>query len=345
MFREFISLSLYYFLFFTLIGDYVIFLPKYLSNFLTPFQIGFVFAMMPIARFIGPFLFLKRAITKKIFLLAIITSTLFSTLILTHNFYLISISMFFIGISFSIIFPYIEAIAVEKLSTKYGQTRLFGSLGFMLFGILASYIKIDIPFSFIIFLVLSNLIALTFLDNIEVKKEHKSIDFKKEFRFWLSVILLQISFGAFYNFFTIYLLNHNLQKEYIGWLWAIGVSAEIVVFLTQHLFLNRLSPIQWMKISLLLTAIRWFILYYFANNLILIALSQTIHAFSFAIFHTAAILYLSQKYENKILAQQFFSGISYGIAAFLGSILSGIIYSDYMFLYESFISFLGFLIL
>ena len=85
--------------------------------------------------------------------------------------------------------------------------------------------------------------------------------------------------------------------------------------------------------------------YLFAGNLILIALSQIIHAFSFAIFHTSALLYLSKKYENKTLAQQFYAGIGYGLAAFLGSVISGILYSDNLFLYESIIALLGFLVM
>jgi len=85
--------------------------------------------------------------------------------------------------------------------------------------------------------------------------------------------------------------------------------------------------------------------YLFAGNLVLIALSQVIHAFSFAIFHTSALLYLSKKYENKTLAQQFYAGIGYGLAAFLGSIISGILYGENLFLYESIIALLGFLIM
>jgi len=346
VFKEFFFLSLYYFLFFTLIGDYVIFLPKYFQSIgFTPTQIGIIFSMMPIARFLTPFIYLKKPLTSKDYLLALFISTISGFLILSNNFYLILIAFFILGASFAVVFPFIEAIAIEKLKEKYGLSRVYGSLGFMLFGIIASYININLVYFFIVLLILTNLTALFFKENKTIKKEFSKINLFKEWKFWAGLILLQISFGGFYNFFTIYNLNHGIKKEYIGWLWAIGVIAEILIFLIGHKFLTKFPAIKWIKISIFLTSIRWLMVYLFAGNIFLIAFSQLIHAFSFAIFHTSALLYISQKYQNKTLAQQFYAGIGYGLAAFLGSIISGVLYSENLFLYESIISLIGFLVM
>jgi PPP family 3-phenylpropionic acid transporter len=171
MSKEFIALSLFYFLFFALIGDYVIFMPKIYSSFFTPTQIGIIFSMLPIARFLTPFLFFKLTINKINFLFSLIISILASFLLLSHNFYIILISFFLIGASFSVIFPYIETIAIEKLKEKYGQTRVFGSLGFMLFGIVFSYFKINFIYIFIILMILTNIVSLYFLEDKSIKKE------------------------------------------------------------------------------------------------------------------------------------------------------------------------------
>jgi len=310
-----------------------------------PYKIGIIFAMMPIARFLVPFIYLKKPLTKKDYISALFLSSFASFLLLSNNFYLILFSFFIIGASFAVVFPYIEAIAIEKLQEKYGLSRVFGSIGFMLFGIVFSYINGNLIWLFIILMILTNLTAFTFLENKTIKKNYKPINLLKEWKFWAGVVLIQISFGGFYNFFTIYNLQHGISKEYIGWLWAIGVTAEILVFIIGHKFLKKLKPIKWIKISILLTSLRWFMVYMFAGNLFLTALSQIIHAFSFAIFHTSALLYLSQKYENKTLAQQFYAGIGYGLAAFLGSIVSGWLYGESLFLYESIIALLGFLVM
>jgi len=341
----FIALLLFYFLFFALIGDYVIFLPKFFSNIFTPTQIGIIFSMMPIARFLTPFIYLKKPLTKKDYLLSITIAVLFSFLILTKNFYLILIAFFLIGASFAVVFPYIETIAIEKLSTKYGKARVTGSIGFMLYGIVFSYFNINHLISFIVLMFLTALSALNFKEDKSIKKEVKKINIFKDYKFWIGLIFLQISFGGFYNFFTIYLINHGINKQYVGWLWGVGVIAEIVVFLIGHKFLHKLNPLKWIKISIFLTSIRWLILYLFPNYIILITLSQLIHAFSFAIFHTSALLYINKNYLNKTLAQQFYAGIGYGLAAFLGSIISGFLYGNYLFLYESLIAMFGFLIM
>jgi len=344
--KFFFILSLYYFLFFTLIGDYVIFMPKYFQNIgFSPSQIGIIFSMLPIARFLTPFIFIKKPLSKTDYVLSLIVSTLCAFLLLSQNYYAILFAFFLIGASFSVVFPYIEAIAIEKLKEKYGKTRVFGSIGFMLFGIIFSYISADLVWLFIILMIMTNLTALYFLSDRSVKRSSAKIDFVKTWKFWSAVLLFQISFGGFYNFFTIYNLNHGIPREYIGWLWGIGVMAEIGIFLYQHNFINRFSPKKWIAFSILLTALRWFILYMFPGNITLIALSQLIHAFSFAIFHTSALLYISKHYANKTLAQQFYAGIAYGMAAFLGSVISGFLYGDKLFLYESLFALAGFLIM
>ncbi|NPA11575.1 MAG: MFS transporter [Epsilonproteobacteria bacterium] len=343
---SFFYLSLYYFLFFTFIGDYVIFLPNYFKSIgFSPKEIGVVFSMMPIARFLTPFLYLKRAITKSDYVLALVASSFSAFLLLTQNFYLISFAFFIMGASFAVVFPFIEAIAIETLKERYGKARVFGSIGFMLFGIVLSYIRFDLVWLFIALVIMTNITALKFLEDKRVKKESEIINFKKAWKFWAAVVLMQISFGGFYNFFTIYNLDHGISKELIGWLWSIGVVAEIVVFIIGHRFLQKLKPVFWIKISILLTAFRWVMVWLFAGNFWLVAFSQIIHAFSFAVFHTSALLYISKIYTNKTLAQQFYAGIGYGMAAFLGSIISGYLYGDNLFLYEGLIALLGFFIM
>ena len=344
--KFFIALSFFYFLFFALIGDYVIFMPKLFSQYFTPAKIGIIFAMLPIARFLTPFVFIKKSLNKKDYILSIIVAFFASLLILSKNFYLILFSFFLIGASFAVLFPYIESIAIEKLSTKYGRARVTGSIGFMLYGIIFSYININHLIYFIILMFFTGLSAFYFKEDKIIKKTPPSKpEFFKDYKFWLGLIFMQISFGGFYNFFTIYLIKHGINKEYVGWLWGIGVMAEIIVFLTAHNFLHKLKPIKWIKISIFLTSIRWLILFLFANSLILIAASQLLHAFSFAIFHTSALLYINKTYKNKTLAQQFYAGIGYGLAAFLGSIISGFLYGENLFLYESLIALFGFLIM
>ena len=342
-----LNLSLYYFFFFASVAIYVIFMPNYLKNCnYTPQEIGIIFASLPISRFITPFFFQKRAITTNIFKLSIFISVFIPILLFINNFYIILFVFVILGVVYSINYPYIEAIAINKLKSHYGKTRLWGSIGFILVALGVSYIDINIVWLYFIFNLITAFYAYKFINpEFEITKHFEKIDFLKEWQFWIAFILLQISFGGFYNFFTIYNLNAGIPKEINGWLWSIGVLAEVIIFIYQYKFLNKNNALFYIKFSLFITSIRWFGLYLFAGNILIISFLQVLHLFSFAIFHTSAIMYVSSKYKNQTLAQQFYAGIGYGMAAFLGSIISGYLYGKNLFLYESLIVFLGFLVL
>ncbi len=342
-----ILLSLYYLLFFATIGIYVMFFPLHFKSLgFSAFDIGLLLAITPIMRFITPFFNIR--ISKKVYLISILSGFLATFFLLSDNFLLLSIAFIIFGISWSISYPYIESIAVEKLNIHYGKSRLWGSVGFMLIGLIFSYTgyKDYMEVYIVLSLILSIIAVMVVVDlDMVIQKEFQAISIKNHWQFWLALFLMQFAFQGFYNFFTIYNQSHGISQKAISWLWSIGVIAEIGIFIFQHKFINKFKPLFWIKISILFTSIRWIMLYLFSKNIYLIAFSQTIHAFSFALFHTAALLYLSQNFKNKTLAQQFYAGIAYGIAGFLGSIFSGLLYGQYLFLVEGIISFVGFLIL
>jgi len=342
-----LNLSLYYFFFFASVGIYVIFLPNYLKQHgYTPEEIGIIFASLPITRFITPFFFQKRTVNARIFKLSVLISAMLPFLLYIDNFYIILSVFIGLGVVYSINFPYIEAIAINQLKSAYGKIRLWGSIGFIVVALGLSYVHVNIVTLYVILNILVAYYAYQFANlDLSITKTFESIDLLKEWRFWMALVLLQISFGGFYNFFTIYNLAHGISPQINGWLWSIGVIAEIVIFIYQYKFLNSNNALFYIKLSLFITAIRWIGLYWFRGDVIMIALLQTLHLFSFAIFHTAALLYISNKYRNQTLVQQFYAGIGYGMAAFIGSIISGYLYGEKLFLYEGIIAFLGFLIL
>jgi PPP family 3-phenylpropionic acid transporter len=97
-----------------------------------------------------------------------------------------------------------------------------------------------------------------------------------------------------------------------------------------------------LKAATLITAIRWLILYLFPDSLPLTFASQSLHAVSFALYHTAAISYVFTLYTQKKLAQQFFLGIAFGLGGSVGALLAGQIYGESMFLIEAIITLLAF---
>lgn len=155
---------------------------------------------------------------------------------------------------------------------------------------------------------------------------------------------MQISFGPFYNFFTIYETQHGISLEMTSYLWSFGVICEIVMLYFQApLLKNNLLNI--IKFCVGITIFRWLLLYLFPNSLEVTFIAQSIHAFSFALYHSSVIIYLYSLYENKKLAQQFMYGVAYGLGGFIGAFFAGIVYGEYLFLFSAFATLISFIAL
>ncbi len=145
---------------------------------------------------------------------------------------------------------------------------------------------------------------------------------------------MQVSFGPFYNFFTIYATDHGVSLDMTVWLWSFGVVVEILMFYFQGPLL-RTNLYLLLQLTAFFTALRWLIIAIFPDNVTLLFASQSLHALSFALFHTVAISVLFSLYRSKRLAQQFFFGISYGLGGFIGALGAGVLYQyapDWLFI-------------
>ncbi len=348
-----ILLSSFFFFYFAGVGVYIVFLPKILETLsYTPYQIGIIFSIVPLMRFLTPFLFLKIfTLNKKIYKISLLISwisivCLFFT-IKEYHLLLLNIAIF--GIANGLIMPYIDSIALEKMKKEYGKSRLWGSLGFMTVGlILARYLtSYKIGLYFYLF-ISSAILIVGFIISKNSKDFNLSQDNKIEnkfslienWQFWLSIFLVQMSFGFFYNFFTIYETAHGVSLEQVSYLWSVSIICEVIMFKYQNkiLHLNLLSII---KFTISITVSRWLLLYLFPDSIITSYFTQSFHAISFALFHTSTITYLHKLYSQKKLSMQFYHGISYGLGGFAGSIIAGYFYGEYLFLIASFVAFLG----
>ena len=69
--------------------------------------------------------------------------------------------------------------------------------------------------------------------------------------------LMQASHGPYYTFFTIYLEKFGYSRTLIGQLWALGVMAEIGVFLLMPRLLSRFGARHLLLVPVALTTLRW----------------------------------------------------------------------------------------
>ncbi len=353
--HSFFYISAFFFFYFALIGVYVIFLPKILENIgYQAEQIGIIFSIAPLMRFFTPFFFLKKfTLTTNVLHIALFFMfiTIFLFYFTIENFYLFAITNIIYGISAGLVLPYIETYALEVLKKEnYGKSRLYGSLGFVLVAMVLARLLND-NYMGLHFIAVTTLFTILFAYLISLDRKHFSNTPKKDietFNFsnastlWISIFLMQVSFGAFYSFFTIYEYDHHFSLETISYLWTFGVLCEIVLFYYQSKILH-LSLLNIIRFTIFMTSIRWFLLFAFPANLWIILLSQSLHALSFALYHIATLSYISTLYPNKKLAAQFYYGIGFGLGAFTGSLIAGYSYGPYLFMVSAIIAFAAFI--
>ncbi|MFP4486916.1 MAG: MFS transporter [Campylobacterales bacterium] len=350
-------LGAFYFFFFAHVGVVMIYMPKVLYDLgYSAFDIGVLYSIIPITRFIVPFFFVKNELNRAVFLSSLLAFSLASFILLftIKSFFLFGLNLFIIGVCIAIMPPYIETIAIGLLKKeRYGRVRLFGSIGFALVALVLSYF-VDNYISVVLFLaifvtisaILAYYISLANVTHGITTEDPKSgFRFRDEIGLWINIFLLQLSFGAFYGFFTIYETELGFSVEMVSYFWIFGVVCEIAMLYFQTTLMKRFSLMALIKFSSFATAIRWLMLYAYGDDMVMVFISQSFHALSFALFHSAVISYLFAHYEKKKLAQQFYYGIAYGLGMFAGSIFAGAIYGEYIFLIAAGIAFLSFLAL
>ncbi|KYJ85691.1 MFS transporter [Sulfurovum riftiae] len=355
---EFLSplLGAYYFFYFALVGVYVIFMPKVLVELgYSTVEVGIVYAAAPFMRFLLPFVFRHYLeLGPKVYLFSLffsfIATLIFMGTVRTFELYLVANLLF--GAAVGISLPYVETIALASLTkTSYGKVRLWGSLGFM--GIALWLGKVlEVPFEALYYLSAMTFLTLIFgallirydTTSHPAAQDDDSFSLSKYWAFWVSVFLMQVGFGGFYNFFTIYETSHGISLEMTSWMWSFGVICEIVMLYFQGPLLQR-NLLNILQFAILVTSLRWLILYLFPGSVVMTFASQSLHAVSFALYHTAAITYVFSLYAQKKLAQQFFLGIAFGLGGSVGAVLSGQIYGEKMFLIEACITFMAFVVL
>ncbi len=349
----FFNLSAFYFFYFAAVGVYIIFLPKVLHDIgYSTFDIGIIFALAPLMRFITPFLFLKHIkLDQKMFKSALYISVFSSACfyLTIENFFLFMINNAILAACLSLILPYLEVTAISTLGKeKYGKSRLYGSIGFMIISLVLAKFLTQ-PFIAIHYYLVLNVLTVIFAllllkyDVQKVESENKEpFSFLKYWPLWISLFFMQMSFGGFYNFFTIYETEHNISLEMTSYLWSFGVICEILMLYFQAPLLKD-NLLNLIKICVGITIIRWFLLYLYPDSLTITFLTQSLHAFSFGLYHSTVIIFLYTLYENKKLAQQFMYGVAYGLGGFIGAFVAGAVYGEFLFLFSALFALLSFI--
>ena len=237
-----------------------------------------------------------------------------------------------------------EVVTLNTLgrhSDRYSQVRLWGSVGFIVAVLVLGRVLDDAPVSLVPWALLALLWAiwlctLTLPAQQAAPPRNTGGDLLAVLRrpgvvvFFLCAFLMQLSHGPYYTFYTIYLVDLGISRTLAGQLWALGVVAEVGVFLMMHKLLARVSLVALIRVSLLLAALRWLMIGTLADSLVMLLLAQLLHAASFGSFHAAAIAWLHRTFQGGHAGQgqALYSSLGFGAGWAAGATLSGLFWDQ-----------------
>jgi len=137
--------------------------------------------------------------------------------------------------------------------------------------------------------------------------------------------LMAAAHGPYYTFYTIHLVDHGYSKSLAGWLWALGVICEIGVFVWMSHLYRAYTLRQILIASTLLATLRFVVIGWGADSVVLLLAAQTLHAASFGSFHAAAIGVVHKLFRGRHQArgQAIYGSLAYGFGGTIGGLASG----------------------
>ena len=148
--------------------------------------------------------------------------------------------------------------------------------------------------------------------------------------FFVASLAMQASHGAFYTFFTPFLLDHGYRPISVGVLWALGVICEIVLFaFFAHRWIERYPAERLLLACFLAATLRWAVTAALADHPFWLAASQVLHAASFGLHHALAMHLLRRAFRDRHLgrAQAVYASVAFGAGSALGSLVAGQLWS------------------
>jgi PPP family 3-phenylpropionic acid transporter len=344
--KQSLSFALFFFAYYGYIGVFSPYASLYFSEKgLSAAQIGILMSLMQVMRIFGPNLWgwvadrhQQRVTVLRI--TAVAAATAFVGMFFGQTFMQLFIVMALVNLFTSAQSPLSEALMLSEMRgdlTHYGRLRLWGSVGFILSVTIAG------PFldwwgigllPWIALALLLMVLGASLRMQESAHGDHHALApsvlvllRKREvLAFFTSTFLMIAAHASLYVFYSLYLAQIGYSNTVIGLMWSLGVVVEIVFFFYQAPLFRRFGVRKLMIASLLLAVLRFLLIGFGAESMILLLVAQVLHAATFGVHHSASVVTMQRWFAGPLQAsgQAFYTSISYGLGGTLGGlILSG----------------------
>ncbi len=338
-------LSTYYFFYFAFVGAFSPYFTLYLQAIsLTATEIALLMSLMQLMRILAPNMWgwLVERFGGRVTILrlsALMSLVGFSGFFLSTQFGGLLAAMALMAFFWSAALPLIEGLTFSHLGTdthRYGSIRVWGSCGFIVAVLGLGQALDSVPIEAVLWVtatILAGILACSFTlpESAPPALERTPSSMldtlrRREVRAVLAAcFLMSAAHGALYVFYSIYLVDNAYDKALVGWMWTLGVAAEILVFMLMPRITRRFSLRAILIFSFACAVLRFVLIGWGADSLAILLFAQLLHGATFGAYHAAAIAIVNLWFPGRLQSkgQALYGSLSFGAGGMLGGLLSG----------------------
>ena len=338
-------LSTYYFFYFAFVGAFSPYFTLYLQAIsLTATEIALLMSLMQLMRILAPNMWgwLVERFGGRVTILrlsALMSLVGFGGFFLSTQFGGLLAAMALMAFFWSAALPLIEGLTFSHLGAdthRYGSIRVWGSCGFIVAVLGLGQALDSVPIEAVLWVtatILAGILACSFTlpESAPPALERTPSSMldtlrRREVRAVLAAcFLMSAAHGALYVFYSIYLVDNAYDKALVGWMWTLGVAAEILVFMLMPRITRRFSLRAILIFSFACAILRFVLIGWGADSLAVLLFAQLLHGATFGAYHAAAIAVVNLWFPGRLQSrgQALYGSLSFGAGGMLGGLLSG----------------------
>lgn len=251
--------------------------------------------------------------------------------------------MLLVNLIYPALMPVSEAIAsrlIVQVRLDYGKARLWGSAAFIAANLAVGYLSDSLGPQWVLHTMVLSLVLMWLASLLPMRPAPRELHQERRGdglwqvwrrpgmpRFLLIAALLQGSHAFYYGFSALYWQREGYSTAVIGYLWGLGVLAEIAVFAMNRRWFEHLEARHLLLAGAACALLRWGLLGA-TTELVWLVAAQLLHAGSFCLSHLGAIRYISRDLDGPAVigAQALYAALPMGMAVALLLVLSGQLY-------------------
>lgn len=132
--------------------------------------------------------------------------------------------------------------------------------------------------------------------------------------------------AAYYGFSAIYWQAAGYSASAVGYLWSLGVVAEVIIFALSNKLFRRCSARDMLLISAICGVVRWGIMGA-TTALPWLIVVQILHCGTFTVCHLAAMRYIAARQGSEVIRlQAVYSAVAMGGSIAIMTVFAGFLY-------------------